>query len=306
MSNKETHYAHGKLLLTAEYLILDGAQGIGLPTQPGQYLDIETIEGSGNIEWEAIDSNGEIWLSERFQLQELNEGDKTPKGRLKGLLFYISRLSEKLRSDLDYHFTTRLEFNRSFGLGSSSTLLYNLGQWSNLDPFALSEASFGGSGYDIACAGASGPILYQRRKSGKIIKPISFNPPFKDCIYFAYSGQKQNSRDGITAYRSLNKKGRKTAIEQVSKISQDLLKTEDLEEFEDILFTHERLIGDVLRQPTILESNFAEFSGLVKSLGAWGGDFLLFTHREGKASLEEYLARRKIGPVFGYDELIFK
>lgn len=306
MSSKESYYAHGKLLLTAEYLILDGAQGIGLPASMGQLLEVESKSGKGNIEWTAIDYDESTWFSTKLNVQYLNEGDKSPEGRLSSLLFLIKQHSDKLNPECDYQFTTRLEFNRKFGLGSSSTLLYNLAQWSGLDPFALSEATFGGSGYDIACAGASGPILYQRTKKGKLIKPIPFDPPFKDCLFFAYSGRKQNSREGIANYRSLSGKGKKAAIDQASKISQELLKIEDLETFEDLLFAHEQLIGDVLGQPTILESEFAEFPGLVKSLGAWGGDFLLFTHRDGKASLEDYLAKRKIGPVFGYDELILK
>lgn len=40
----KTYNAHGKVLLTGEYMILDGAVGIGLPTHHGQTLTIETIE----------------------------------------------------------------------------------------------------------------------------------------------------------------------------------------------------------------------------------------------------------------------
>ena len=49
---KQTFYAHGKLLLTAEYFILDGAVGLALPTKLGQSLSIqssESNEGHGKV-----------------------------------------------------------------------------------------------------------------------------------------------------------------------------------------------------------------------------------------------------------------
>lgn len=304
-SNKQSFYAHGKLLLTSEYLILDGAVGLGLPTRLGQHFEVAEIEnGSGKIHWKSYDSDGSVWLDSELQLNDLKPGTDSPEGRLSQLFEFIKQHSEKLSESKDYIIETKLEFNRKFGLGSSSTLLYNLGQWTEIDPFKLSDASFGGSGYDIACAGAPGPILYQRKPGGKSIKPWPYLPPFRDKIFFAYSGQKKNSREGIQAYRELTKKGKKIAIEQATRITQELLKVQDLETFEDLLYAHEQLISDVIDQPTILESEYSDFWGLVKSLGAWGGDFLLFTCREGRDKLEQYLQNREIGPIFSYDELI--
>ena len=37
-------YSHGKLLLTAEYVVLDGAKALALPTKYGQSLTVKTIE----------------------------------------------------------------------------------------------------------------------------------------------------------------------------------------------------------------------------------------------------------------------
>ena len=37
---------------------------------------------------------------------------------------------------------------------TSSTLIANLAKWSNVDPYILLSETFGGSGYDIACASA--------------------------------------------------------------------------------------------------------------------------------------------------------
>jgi len=43
MSSKRTFYSHGKLLLTAEYVILDGAKALALPTKFGQEMEISPI-----------------------------------------------------------------------------------------------------------------------------------------------------------------------------------------------------------------------------------------------------------------------
>ena len=36
-------YSHGKVLLTAEYAVLEGVKALSLPTQQGQSLTIEPI-----------------------------------------------------------------------------------------------------------------------------------------------------------------------------------------------------------------------------------------------------------------------
>jgi hypothetical protein len=37
---QKTFYSNGKLLITGEYLILDGAKGLALPTKMGQNLSV--------------------------------------------------------------------------------------------------------------------------------------------------------------------------------------------------------------------------------------------------------------------------
>jgi hypothetical protein len=46
----------------------------------------------------------------------------------------------------------QLSFPKKMGLGTSSTLINNIAQWLQIDAFTLLNNSFGGSGYDIACA----------------------------------------------------------------------------------------------------------------------------------------------------------
>ena len=41
---KKEFYAHGKLLLTGEYAVLDGALSLALPTQYGQRMEVCALE----------------------------------------------------------------------------------------------------------------------------------------------------------------------------------------------------------------------------------------------------------------------
>jgi hypothetical protein len=55
--------------------------------------------------------------------------------------------------------STQLTFPRQWGLGTST--LINIAQWTQINAFTLLKSSFGGSGYDIACAQNDEPIIYQ-------------------------------------------------------------------------------------------------------------------------------------------------
>ena len=57
----ETFYSHGKLLISSEYAVLDGAQALALPTKFGQTLNVESISGA-IIHWKSISSTGKPGL----------------------------------------------------------------------------------------------------------------------------------------------------------------------------------------------------------------------------------------------------
>ena len=69
--------------------------------------------------------------------------------------------SDFINSSKGYLIKTELTFPKKWGLGTSSTLINNIAQWLGIDPFELLKRSFGGSGYDIACAQNGSPISYQ-------------------------------------------------------------------------------------------------------------------------------------------------
>ena len=46
--------------------------------------------------------------------------------------------------------------------------------------------TFGGSGYDVACATADSPIFYHRLSGQAHIQAVDFEPPFVEHLYFVY------------------------------------------------------------------------------------------------------------------------
>ena len=52
----QTFNSNGKLLLTGEYLVLDGAKALAVPTIFGQSLSLELID-EAKIIWSSFDEN---------------------------------------------------------------------------------------------------------------------------------------------------------------------------------------------------------------------------------------------------------
>src|SRR5690606_27732669 len=151
----KTFYSHGKLLLTGEYFILAGATGLALPTVFGQSLKISPSTDR-LIRWKSFDENGKTWFESSFNPEDFSSPNKDKvTATLSKILQEAKNLNPHfLVEEYGKNIETRLEFSRHWGLGSSSTLINNIAQWAEVDPFILLEKSFGGSGYDIAAAGS--------------------------------------------------------------------------------------------------------------------------------------------------------
>ena len=182
------YFGRGKLLLSGEYFILDGAKSIALPVKYGQTLNVEyTNSYSPHLHWKSYDVNGRKWFDAKFEFWKFKAiDDNNSKEAL--ILQKILQEARKqnphfLRDDVNVHVTTKLGFPLEWGLGSSSTLIYNIAQWAYISPFELLFNTLGGSGYDVACAQSTRPIIYEKQSSGPSWQQINFDPIFKDNLY---------------------------------------------------------------------------------------------------------------------------
>ncbi len=272
-------YSHGKLLLTAEYVVLDGAIALAIPTKKGQYLTVKPTNNN-KIIWKSFDENTDIWFETEFNNTLTNTKITCKKHQT---LLTILQAAKQLNSifltnNKGYLITTQLTFNTNFGLGSSSTLIANIAKWAKVNPFELLQQSFGGSGYDIACANSNSALTYQLVNNTPIVKYIDFNPRFSAQIFLIYLNQKQDSKLGITRYKKLNTTIKKQQIELINTITEKMINCTSLIDFNVLIDTHEKYISEIIETPTVKETLFKDYNcGSIKSLGAWGGDFILVT-----------------------------
>jgi len=301
-------HARGKLLLAGEYAVLDGALGLALPTKPGQQLVFYPNPQASTLHWESLTKEGACWLSACWSSQTLKqiEGEENAASeRLTKMLHFLRDQVGLLPTFFAGKVVTRLEFPAPWGLGSSSSLVALLAQWSGVNPYALQAHVFGGSGYDVAAAMASKPLLYRILPESPMqpeVVPVSFCPPFVDQMLFVYSGRKQDSREGIAAYRK--KPFAPDYLVQISSIARKMTVANKREDFEELMREHEDLTARHLGLPAVQEKYFPDFPGQIKSLGAWGGDFLLAVSRRPQEEIRQYFLRRGMPELIPFRNLI--
>ena len=306
----QTFFSHGKLLITGEYVVLDAALSLALPTKLGQKMEVVFEENlnDNTLTWYSLDSEGETWYREEFLLVEVNNQLQVQThpmdvcttnaitDKLCQILTKAIALNPEFLKNGSYVVKTYLEFPNNWGLGSSSTLLCNIAKWAEVDAFELLEASFGGSGYDIAVGMLGGDVLY---RSPAMWEGYVYQPSFKDKLYFVHLNQKQDSREGIAAYKS--KKAKVQDIEMISDLTESLIACQDFDAFQQLITAHETCISGILEMPTVKEKLFADYPFAIKSLGAWGGDFILAC---GDNQTRDYFHQKGFETVLSYSELI--
>ena len=299
-------YSNGKLLLTAEYLVLDGAKALAVPTKFGQNLIVKPGKNH-EIHWTSFDSDSTIWFQDTITFEAIKNKTTSDKNlTVKNTLIEILHQGYLQNPDFlqtnGYVIETHLTFPRNWGLGTSSTLINNIGQWLKIDAFELLRKSFGGSGYDIACAQTNEPILYWLDNEKANFETVAFDPEFKENIHFVYLNQKQSSKSAISNYMSKQHRVHKI-IPAINQITEEVLQCNDGRSFALLMEKHQAIMSNLLETITVKEQLFPDFKGIVKSLGAWGGDFVMAISKENPA---EYFKNKGYETVISYEEMILK
>lgn len=307
MDTKQTFYSNGKLLITAEYLVLDGAKAFAMPTKFGQNLIIE--EGDyQEIKWVSYDSDGSIWFEDEILFSEITNPKQAKTESIKSTLIQILHEAYLLNpiflnQEKGYKISTELTFSKKWGLGTSSTLINNIAQWLNINAFELLNNSFGGSGYDIACAQNNTPITYQLKQGKPKVETISFSPDFSDKIYFVYLNKKQSSKTAISNYQKNKTSDIEKYVAKIDKLTQEIIHAKSSSALASAINKHEATMSYVLETTTVKENLFSDFIGEIKSLGAWGGDFIMVVSEVNPVT---YFASKGFTTIIPYDEMILQ
>lgn len=295
------HYsASGKLLLWGEYLVLKGALSLAIPLAQGQTLQVNS-NSTKSIFWKSYEQEN-LWFEAEFDLDLglIKSSDVEKAKQMQALLQLIKNQQPQLfASGFDLEFN--LDFNPQFGFGSSSTLIVLLSQWSGIDAYYLLENTWGGSAYDIAAATATQAFVYDIKQ--KISRTFSIPESIAQHLLFVYLGQKQNSAKAVVDFKS--KTITATQIQKMNQIVEAASTCTNIQEWEDLMQESESFLAEILNTKTVKAQHFADYPYAIKSLGAWGGDFVMATCRNLEAGRQYFLQKQKT-PVYTYQELIKK
>lgn len=290
--------ASGKLMLFGEYLVLKGVSCLAIPLKFGQRLEIISHSEEG-LRWESYEED-QSWFTIHFtkDLAIIHTTDPKKAGIVQRLLNFILQENPTLKID-NLLFKFNINFERKFGFGTSSTLISLLSEWSEVNAYDLLQQSFGGSGYDVAGAKAESAYFYtmDNRLEGywKFPKAISKN------LLFVYLGEKQSSDQEVTRFNT--KEITNKQIYFMEFIMQAVFECKEIEEWEDLMEKSEDFLSKILDLPKVKELKFKEYPYSIKSLGAWGGDFVMASCRNLEKS-KQYFKDKGYAPIYSYDELI--
>jgi mevalonate kinase len=303
MVNTSDRYANGKLLLTGEYLVLAGARALALPVRFGQKMSV-TETTSDFIEWIASDTRG-TWLQARFStvnagLCELSCGKPFFAQQLLQAAASLNPSFLKDIQGLRLHF--ELNYPREWGLGSSSSLIWLISSLAGLDVYQLYPLISKGSGYDVACASRDKPFFYTRGTPEPTVECTTIGAALSDHAVFAYLGIKQDTQTEVDRFLS-SKSSYVSHISIINTLGEAIHKESDGQQLCRLIQEHEAVLAGLLNKEPV-SSRFPGFPGAVKSLGAWGGDFALFTSPHGTGEIKKLLTGYGLKHIFTYDEII--
>jgi mevalonate kinase len=283
---------------------LDGALCLALPTKKGQKMNVKAHRGT-DLVWESLDHQGNVWFHSEISLYDFSAvktTDQSVSDNIQKILKSAVRLNcEFLDKWNAYKIETQLEFPLDWGLGSSSTLIHLVAEWAEITPLELYFKAENGSGYDVACAGAKGPIEYFCTDDEISYTPVDFKLNFADQLHFIHLGKKQSSDEGIKEYISVVK-DKKNLVKTISNLTEDMEEVKDVKTFSEIITDHENVIAQHTGFKKIKDTHFSDFNGTMKSLGAWGGDFIIAVGE--KDYVHKYFGEKGFQTIVGYKDMV--
>lgn len=272
----------------------------------GQKMLVKNSRGS-DLVWESYDSEGNVWFKSHISLYDfsaINTTDQDVSDKLQKILKNSVRQNSEFLSKWNgFKVVTQLEFPRNWGLGSSSTLYQLVAQWADVNALILYFKIERGSGYDVACSGAAEPIIYFSNDEEVSYTPIEFNPEFKNNLYFVHLNQKKDSSIGIKEYLKAVKK-KKEFVSASSEIAEAMAEANTLKTFASLMDKHEDLVAHHTGFTKVKDEKFSDYDGSIKSLGAWGGDFILATSTKSEKDTKDYFNTKGYKTVLSYEEMI--
>ncbi|MFY0645133.1 MAG: GHMP kinase [Bacteroidia bacterium] len=293
----QTFYSPGKLLISGEYVVLSGSEALAIATKFGQKMIVKNSEQSDLI-WNSFNHLNSEWFQARYRAKNfeiVDSSNEDTASQLKSILVKAFELNPNWNVEA-HKVETYLEFPLDWGLGSSSTLICNIAKWAEVGAFELSQASFGGSGYDIAVGMVGSELIYSYPPAWE---GFVWNPPFRKNLFFVHLNKKQNSRESIASFEvdAVSEDDK----QMFSAITRRMVVCEELKEFEHLINAHEEMLSGLLGRSKVKDLHFSDYPHAIKSLGAWGGDFVLAV---GNEQSPEYFRNKGFDTILSFEEMV--
>lgn len=305
------HWVPGKILLSGEYAVLDGATAVGLASRLGQSIEVYRGKVPGTLQWTALDHLKSPWLEVNYNLHNglwtieqtistlhaPNEQAERLRQWLQEAWNLMSAPTQTAGNSLNLWNTllqeqglevqTRLDFPRHWGLGSSSSAIALIATWLGVDARRLYALTQNGSGYDLEVALQNSSILYELPQpldgsrsssgngSGPSVQRINYRLPVGGQLWLVDTGGKQISSGEVIRYRNLDPNRRLACVSEISDLSKALAACGEVPVMMQDLARHDAIMEGLLGQTCLHRIAGQGFPGRLKSLGAWGGDLFL-------------------------------
>lgn len=280
----KSFYSSGKILLIGEYAVTKGIEALTLPVMAGQWMHVWDVPAKGvaKLTWQSKEWDGSVWFECKIDTDIMHVTESTDDAVAKTLVRILREIHLRKPDLFDgkmLRIENECEFNRDFGLGTSSSLIGNLSKWSGISGQLLQKTGFGGSGYDSAVALVGKPLIYWLE--GDEPNWSSWNLPadMTATWFLAFPGQKQNSRkslEGVSDKLEILAQD-SMLMQQLNTIISAVKSPRSVPLMEAMLEMWQALLSQSLDLPRAWET--LQISpvpgGLCKWLGAWGGDVLL-------------------------------
>lgn len=92
---------------------------------------------------------------------------------------------------------------------------------------------------------------------------------------------------------------------KLTKITESIITCSNLTKFITLITEHESIVAEHLGLKPIKESTFSDFNGGIKSLGAWGGDFIMAATNAGDDYIKSYFSQKGYSTIIPYNEMVF-
>ena len=110
-----------------------------------------------------------------------------------------------------------------------------------------------------------------------------------------------HSKDAAAPLRPRKMRNTFEKMEKVNGLTLSFLADITLDDFQDLMKQHEAFIATLINTTPIQKRLFNDYPGAIKSLGAWGGDFILAC---GAVDTPNYFAQKGYNTCLTFQTLI--